>query len=47
MSRCTGTGEPMYMNSWAVEVRGGTSAANEMALKHGFRNRGQVSALYK
>lgn len=38
--------ESVYMNSWAVEVRGGASAANEVALKHGFTNLGQVQLLW-
>lgn len=44
VSRCAS--EPVYMNSWAVEVRGGASAANEVALKHGFTNLGQVKLLW-
>ena len=32
-----------YSNSWAVEIRGGPEAADEMAQKHGFVNHGQVS----
>ena len=36
--------KPSYSNSWAVEVRGGPEVANELARKHGFVNRGQVSS---
>ena len=32
-----------FSNSWAVEVRGGAEKAEELALKHGFSNLGQVS----
>ena len=35
--------EPRYTNSWAVEVRGGTEAADQLAQSHGFLNLGQVS----
>ena len=34
-----------YVNCWAVEVRGGKAQADEVARRHGFENRGQVSAL--
>ncbi len=34
--------EENYSNSWAVEVKGGHEAANALALKHGFINKGQV-----
>ncbi len=37
--------KPRYTNSWAVEVSGGSLAADELANKHGFVNLGQVSAL--
>ena len=33
----------LYTNSWAVEVRGGTEKAEELAHRHGFVNLGQVS----
>ena len=32
-----------YINSWAVEVRGGKEHADEVARRNGFENRGQVS----
>ena len=35
-------GGPRYLNSWAVEVRGGRGVADDLARKHGFVNRGQV-----
>ena len=35
--------EPRYTNSWAVEVRGGAEAADQLAQTHGFLNLGQVS----
>lgn len=35
-------GEHLFSNSWAVEVRGGQGAADELAKKHGFVNKGQV-----
>ena len=31
-----------YSNVWAVEVPGGRSAADDLAQKHGFTNKGQV-----
>lgn len=31
-----------YSSSWAVEVRGGSTAADALAHKHGFVNLGQV-----
>lgn len=36
-------GSPRYLNSWAVEVKGGRGVADDLAKKHGFVNRGQVS----
>jgi len=33
----------LYANSWAVEVEGGRDAADALAQKYGFENRGQVS----
>ena len=33
----------MYTNSWAVEVNGGKQVADDIARKHGFINKGQVS----
>lgn len=38
----TGDRKALYSNSWAVEVSGGYSVANEIAKKHGFINKGQV-----
>ena len=35
-------GEPLYINEWAVQVPGGEQAANKVAKRHGFENRGQV-----
>ena len=32
-----------YSDSWAVEVAGGETKAKELASKHGFTFRGQVS----
>ena len=40
VSHCTSTS--VFTNNWAVEVRGGTKAADKLAQKHGFRNYGQV-----
>ena len=37
---------PGLTNRWAVEVRGGPEAANTLARKYGFENRGQVD-LYR
>ena len=34
--------KPVYTNSWAVKVEGGHSAADSLAAKHGFINKGQV-----
>ena len=33
-----------YTNSWAVSVKGGSSAADQLASKYGFINKGQVSS---
>ena len=33
---------PVYTNSWAVQVDGGLSAADALATKYGFVNKGQV-----
>lgn len=35
--------EEDYSNSWAVEVKGGHPAADALAIKHGFINKGQVT----
>ena len=35
---------PAYTNSWAVQVEGGSSAAEALAAKYGFINKGQVSS---
>ena len=35
----------LFSNSWAVEVRGGPEVADDLARKHGFVNRGQVSVV--
>ena len=32
----------LYTNSWAVEIEGGHSAAESLAVKYGFINKGQV-----
>lgn len=40
VSQCAS--KSVFTNSWAVEVRGGAKAADEVAQKHGFRNHGQV-----
>ena len=34
--------EHVFSNSWAVEVKGGSYVANQLAEKHGFINRGLV-----
>lgn len=34
----------LYANSWAVEIEGGKDAADALAQKYGFENRGQVSS---
>ena len=34
-----------YINSWAVQVRGGKVYADEVARRHGFENRGEVSTM--
>ena len=34
-----------YINSWAVKVRGGRKAADEVAQRNGFDNMGQVDAI--
>ena len=31
-----------YINSWAVEIRGGARRADEVARRHGFKNLGEV-----
>ena len=38
-------GQNMYTNSWAVEVNGGKEVADNIARKHGFINKGQVSVV--
>ena len=35
----------LYSNSWAVELKGGPQAAQELARKHGFIYKGQVCLL--
>ena len=35
--------DDVYTNSWAVEVNGGKEVADNIARKHGFINKGQVS----
>ena len=35
-----------YINSWAVEVRGGRIHADEVARRNGFENHGEVNATY-
>ena len=40
---CARSGDEFYTNSWAVEVAGGRTVANEVARRHGFLNMGQVS----
>jgi len=42
---CIADEEVFFSNSWAVEVAGGVVAANEIARKHGFINKGQVSKI--
>lgn len=32
----------LFSNSWAVEVRGGSNVAEQVARRHGFVNKGQV-----
>ena len=34
-----------YSNEWVVKLEGGNEAADQLALKHGFMNLGQVSAM--
>ena len=34
--------ENVFSNSWAVEVKGGSHVADQLAEKHGFINRGLV-----
>lgn len=34
--------EPVYSNEFAVHIPDGGDAANEIATRHGFTNRGQV-----
>ena len=34
--------KPLYTNSWAVEIEGGHSVAENLAVKYGFINKGQV-----
>lgn len=35
----------VFTNSWAVEVTGGSEAADQLAAKHGFINHGSVSTV--
>lgn len=37
--------EPIYSNEFAVHIPHGKGEADEIALKHGFVNRGQVSLI--
>ena len=34
--------ENVFSNSWAVEVKGGSHVADQLAEKHGFINKGPV-----
>ena len=43
---CFGRAEQRLTNRWAVEVRGGPEAADTLARKYGFENRGQVRSLH-
>ena len=38
--------QDVFTNSWAVEVVGGDSAADDLAERHGFSNLGKVSLLF-
>jgi len=38
--------EGTYTNDWLVRIEGGRSVADEVASRHGFINRGQVSEIY-
>ena len=42
----TSAADPRYTNSWAVEIRGGAKAADQLAQSHGFLNLGQVSCRF-
>lgn len=35
--------DTVFSNSWAVEVKGGSHVADQLAEKHGFVNKGMVS----
>ena len=38
-------GKAVYLNKWAVHIRGGPSVADQVAVEHGFVNYGQVSVM--
>eukprot|EP00058_Branchiostoma_floridae_P016157 XP_002601645.1 hypothetical protein BRAFLDRAFT_124316 [Branchiostoma floridae] len=38
-------GPRIYRNEWALHVEGGTAAADRLAFKHGFVNKGQIGSL--
>ena len=38
-------GKTVYLNKWAVHIRGGPSVADQVAAERGFKNHGQVSVL--
>ncbi len=38
----TSAAAPRYTNSWAVEIKGGAEAADQLAWKHRFVNHGQA-----
>nr|Q9NJ15.1 RecName: Full=Proprotein convertase subtilisin/kexin type 5; AltName: Full=Proprotein convertase PC6-like; Short=aPC6; Flags: Precursor [Branchiostoma californiense]AAF26301.1 proprotein convertase aPC6B isoform [Branchiostoma californiense] len=38
-------GPRIYRNEWALHVEGGTAAADRLASKHGFINKGQIGSL--
>ena len=39
---CLSEDHHLFSNSWAVEIKGGSHVADQLAEKHGFINRGQV-----
>ena len=39
--------ENKYTNEWVIKLEGGNEAADQLALKHGFINLGQVNIMIR
>lgn len=42
LSRISATDAEVFLNQWAVEIHGGHEVAERVAVRHGFKNLGQV-----